>query len=65
MDKELVRTFIYRRLKIYCYNGFVWCGIILNLDENSFVIRDKFQHRVILNYADVSSIEDVGAVVGA
>jgi len=57
MDKKTVESGIGKRVRIILTNGFHYSGILLDCDDSSLTIKDKFGNNVTLSFVSVMLFE--------
>lgn len=59
MKREEIETFKGGKVTVNCKNTFHYTGTITRFFDDCFQLTDKFNLRVMINYADVVSISEV------
>jgi ribosome maturation factor RimP len=58
MKENNFSKFIGKRVFIVLKSGMIYNGVVKETSENFLFIKDKFDNPVVINLADISSLEE-------
>lgn len=62
MKSEEIRLFLNKRIRIFLIGNICYTGHIQTINEDSILIKDKFQNDILLNISDIQQIISIGGI---
>lgn len=59
MNNEDVVVYKHRKIKVSLKNGFYYSGDIKKINDDNFLMIDKFGKLVTIKYSEITNIEEV------
>ena len=56
IKKNNYEIFLNKRVKLFLKNKFCYTGVVISIDNNSLLLRDKFNQNIIFNVESISTI---------